>query len=231
MNPPHPHNPQWLLWQLIDSSLPVGGFAHSGGLEAAVQLGEVQFGEGGALGVEGFVAVHLRQYARSSAPFAMRAFDQPSEYCAIDRIYDAFLTSGVANRASRAQGQALIAVAAEVWPGERVAEARQAVREGTAFGHWAVYFGLVARELGLTRIETAAALLYIQTRGILSAAVRLNVIGPLESQRIQIRLGTSQAELVETAVRTAMDDAAQTAPIMDLIQSQHDRLYSRLFVS
>ena len=32
---------QWLLWQLADSAFPTGGFAHSGGLEAAWQNGEV----------------------------------------------------------------------------------------------------------------------------------------------------------------------------------------------
>jgi hypothetical protein len=32
----------WLVWQLADSALPTGGFAHSGGLEAAWQHGEVR---------------------------------------------------------------------------------------------------------------------------------------------------------------------------------------------
>jgi urease accessory protein len=32
----------WLLWQLADSAFPTGGFAHSGGLEAAWQHGEIR---------------------------------------------------------------------------------------------------------------------------------------------------------------------------------------------
>ena len=30
----------WIIWQMLDSGLPTGGFAHSYGLEAAVQLGQ-----------------------------------------------------------------------------------------------------------------------------------------------------------------------------------------------
>ena len=31
--------PDWLIWQVADSTFPAGGFAHSGGLEAAWQAG------------------------------------------------------------------------------------------------------------------------------------------------------------------------------------------------
>ena len=31
----------WVIWQLVDSGFPSGGFAHSGGLEATMQWHEV----------------------------------------------------------------------------------------------------------------------------------------------------------------------------------------------
>jgi len=40
---------RFALMQIIDASLPTGGFAHSGGLEAAAQLGLLGFGGGSSM--------------------------------------------------------------------------------------------------------------------------------------------------------------------------------------
>src|SRR5438477_193073 len=68
-------------------------------------------------------------------------------------------------------------------------------------------------------------------RGVASAAVRLGLVGTTEAQRI---IGETAGEIERTLARCSMlaiDDAAQTAPLIDLWQSSHDRLYSRLFQS
>src|SRR5450432_522762 len=49
----------WLLWQLADSAFPTGGFAHSGGLEAAWQHGEIR----GAEDLASFLEAYMCQVA------------------------------------------------------------------------------------------------------------------------------------------------------------------------
>src|SRR5258707_5324597 len=63
----------WLIWQLIDSAFPTGGFAHSAGLEAAWQHGEVR--NSGEL--VSFLEASLQQHGRAPTPVATTVFDWP----------------------------------------------------------------------------------------------------------------------------------------------------------
>src|SRR3979409_495092 len=93
----------WLVWQLVDSAFPAGGFAHSYGLEAAWQQGEVN-----AASLPAFVRDAIAPAGASGLPFVMAGFDDPDSLFVIDERCDAFLRNPVANRASRVQGRAWI---------------------------------------------------------------------------------------------------------------------------
>src|SRR5688572_14928401 len=114
----HPQRPsQALTWQVVDSAFPTGGFAHSLGLEAAWQAGEVP--DRDALGR--FVRSALLQVGYGVLPLVTAAFRDPGRLGELDALTEAFLTNPVANRASRTQGRALVATAARVWPSSEMA--------------------------------------------------------------------------------------------------------------
>ncbi len=94
----------FLLWQLIDSGFPSGGFAHSGGLEANALHGHVE----DAAGVLTFARQALAQAGRSALPIVTAVHQDPGRLVELDRLSDVFLSNPVANRASRAQGRALL---------------------------------------------------------------------------------------------------------------------------
>ena len=86
----------WLTWQIVDSAFPTGLFAHSWGLEAAWQQGEVD----GLSTLRLFVEASIQQAGYGSLPFVNTAYRSAGQLEALDAIADAFLLNAVANRAS-----------------------------------------------------------------------------------------------------------------------------------
>jgi urease accessory protein len=208
----------WRVWQLTDSAFPAGGFAHSYGLEAAWQQGEVDAGS-----LAAFVGDVVAQAGHSGLPFVLAAFDDPAGLPIADARCDAFLRNPVANRASRVQGRAWLGAVTRAFPRARVT--------GHGHRHFAPIFGVTTRALEVGRGDAARMFLFGAARGTLSAAVRLGITGTNDAQRI---LSERDGDLDRTLARCsglAIDDAAQTSPLVDLWQASHDRLYSRLFQS
>ena len=138
-------------------------------------------------------------------------------------------------------------VAAEALRGARAASRPSPTRRPG--GHLATSFGAVAGSLGLSSARAARLFAYLTLRDTLSAATRLNLVGPLRAgallRRCSGRVEALAAEAARGAARAAGDAeargacaataaarrAAGASPLVDVVQGGHDALYSRLFSS
>ncbi|HXJ59883.1 MAG TPA: urease accessory UreF family protein [Verrucomicrobiae bacterium] len=228
----------WLLWQLADSGFPTGGFAHSAGLEAAWQHGEVR----NRSELREWLAVSLNQVSRAALPFVNAAHAQPDQLGEFDRLCEAFTSNHVANRASRLQGRALLGAAKRIFPeralqtastsnGHHTLKRSEGRIPSPPFAHLAPVFGAVTSSLAIAHDETIRLFVFIQLRSAIAAAVRLNIVGPMDGQATQFQLSGQAEAVTQRGIALTLDDLAQTAPLLDLWQGGQDRLYSRLFQS
>ena len=216
----------WLAWQVVDSAFPVGTFAHSWGLEAAWHAGHVD--DDAAL--QRFLMESIQQTGWGALPLVNAAYRRPERLEELDALNEAFLTNAVANRASRVQGRTLAATSARVWPSPATTALEARVRGGWA--HVAPDLGGRLPDHRVAAGETAGkAVLYGAARGVLSAAVRLGIVGSYRAQRLQHEAESCLDATLEACAGLAPEEICQTAPIIDLLQGAHDRLYSRLFQS
>jgi urease accessory protein len=216
---------EWLTWQILDSAFPTGAFAHSSGLESAWQQGEIEDLDA----LDRFVRSSVLQAGHATLPLMNSAHQEPERLVSLDELCDVFLVNAVANRASRIQGRSLAATVERIWPSEATFGLKTVAQATCA--HVAPLSGAAFRVLGVPLATAQRVVLFGAARSVLTAAVRLGIAGSFEAQRMQYACVPWLEAVAHRCAALTVDDLAQTAPVSDILQGGHDRLYSRLFQS
>ena len=217
------------LMHLADSALPAGGYAFSSGLEGAYQLGLLDSPKA----LEEFVLSALTATAYGDIPFIHSAYAESDDKAIAEMLhfYDAMITAPAMRRASLTLGKNWLRLTADLYPNAGIVDLRRHMVQGCWPVHYIAVFALTLKAAGFAQADVQQLFMFQTLRDQISAAVRLGVIGSMEATRRQLSLYSQCGRLLAETAGRPYTQASRCAPQIDIAQSVHDELYSRLFQS
>jgi urease accessory protein len=213
--------------QHADSQFPSGGFAFSQGLEASSQLSARL----GPCTFEDFLETQLRhRWAgadRVALARAHRLAGDLERLATLDFEVEASTFVEGLRAGSRRNGAALLTTHGRIGTAGAAAY-RALIAEGKALGHLAVVQGLLWRALGLDETTAVAMGGYQAAASLATAAVRLGLVGAIQSQALLAKALPVIADVSSAPV--ADDEPIRSfTPLAEIAVALHGASGQRLF--
>ncbi len=217
-----------LLW--LSPAFPVGAYAYSHGLEWAVHKGWVRDRDTltswlGDLIVHGSVRNDLILLARSAAALSGGRL---AELVEINGLALALQPSAERYLETRQQGMSFLTAMTAAWDAPLLAPAWRAVGTDVAYP---VAVGIAVAAHGLAVHGALAGFAMTFTSNLVSAAIRLSVIGQTDGQRVMARLLLHAIQAAHSAETAMLDDLGGSAFRSDIASLAHETQHTRLFRS
>lgn len=220
-----------LSW--FSPAFPIGAFGYSHGLEAAAECGLVRDRDT----LRGWIATILtrgtgrmdadilRDAHRAAAARNLRAL------LAVNRLGLAFRATSEMALETAAQGEAFVATCRAAWPDpllDRWAEKLEEVGETVCHPAAA---GAATGCAGIPLEQALTGYLQAMTANLVSAGMRLGIVGQTDGQRVLAVLEPILGTAVASALTRDAGAFGGAAIAVDLVSIAHETQYTRLFRS
>lgn len=219
------------LLQISDSALPISGYTHSWGLEAAIAGGLVHDAETLERWVGRWLRTSLGPLEGVLVACSCRAAHAgaPRELTELNQLANVSILPGTIRRASREMGEQLIELAA-TWSW-CVAPLKPFQRAQSAGWHHSVAFGLLGALADSDPLNVLIAYLHQAALGVIGAGVRAIPVGHTHGQQVLAYLHDVILELAETINQQPLESAGAGCPYYEVLCDEQTRLYARMFRS
>jgi urease accessory protein len=222
------------LLQIADSALPISGYTHSWGLEAAIAQGLVRDPEGLERWTRRWLRASLGPFEGVLVASSCRATRAGglADLAELNRLAEASIMPPSTRRASREMGEQLLALGATwAWCAEGLAPLPHA-RTGEPDGwHHPVVFGLLGALAGGGPEEVLTAYLHQAALGMIGAGVRAIPVGHTHGQQLLAYLHDDIRDLAATLGDRDPETAGAGCPHYEILCDEQTRLYARMFRS
>ncbi|MBW8684428.1 urease accessory protein UreF [Chitinophaga rhizophila] len=227
------HN--WLpyLLHLSDPTLPIGAYTHSGGLETYVQQGLIKDA--------GDAAAFIRNMLEHNLPYNDALFTVMAYRAALaadavillelDQECTALKAPQELRMASQKLGVRLLKLLSPLVKHAMGENYQAKIRTGEATGHYCLVFGIYAAFAGIPLEEALTAFYYNAATGMVTNSVKLVPLGQQQGQQLLFELLPQLPALVAHTLTIPRDMAGRCSFGFDIRSMQHERLYSRLYMS
>ncbi len=221
------------LLHISDSALPIGGFSHSAGLETYVQSGKVKDADSAK---EFCMQMLEKNLFYTDAALVSLAYD-----AAINKDLDSLLHwDNVCNavklpmemrQSSQKLGLRFMKIFQPLYPHPFINDFTIAIKDQKVVGHYSICFGMLAALMGMDKRETLSGFYYNATAAFVTNSVKLIPLSQQTGQKILFELLDIIKQLVEKTMHPDEDMIGICCPGFDISSMQHERLYSRLYMS
>ncbi|MDJ1158976.1 urease accessory UreF family protein [Chelatococcus sp. SYSU_G07232] len=218
------------LFVWLSPAFPVGAFAYSHGLEWAAEAGDVR----DAASLEAWLADLLAHGAPvndaillAEAHRAAAAGDAPA-LARVAELALALAASRERHLETTTQGNAFLLTARKAWPCAAFDGLAQALAGDVAYP---VAVGVAAAGHCVALEATLEAFLLAFVANLVSAAVRLGVVGQTDGQRVTAALVPAVGAAAAAGCAATLDDLGGAAFRSDMAALRHETQYTRLFRS
>ncbi|MFC6792907.1 urease accessory protein UreF [Methylobacterium komagatae] len=218
------------LFAWLSPGYPVGAYAYSHGLEAAVEAGDVS-GEESLTAWLGDVCEHGS--LRNDLILVARAHDAASTASAMDLVAINDLALALApsrelNLETSQQGRSFLDATLGAWPCPALTTLAPSLAEAVAYPV-AVGAAAGAHGMRLSPVLGTYALAFVHN--LVSAALRSAPVGQAAGTRVVAALSVRLVPLARAAETASLDDLGSACLRLDLGSFRHETQYSRIFRS
>ncbi len=221
------------LLHLTDPTLPIGGFSHSAGLETYVQQGLVK----DTASAKEFVVQMLSQNLRfTDAAFVSLAYEAAStndlqKILLLDDECTAVKLPKEMRVASNKLGLRLMKIFQPMTDNQLLNNYALAIKNQDALGHYCIAFGLYGYAVSISKADALYGFYYNAAVGFVTNAVKLVPLSQQSGQQILFSIHGLISELVAQTLEPDEDLIGLCCSGFDIKSMQHERLYSRLYMS
>lgn len=227
---PHGSAGAGLLQVWLSPAFPVGAFAYSHGLEKAAERGLVTVRgdlEAWLASLFTLGSARVDMSLLAIAHGAVTRCDWPALRAAGDLAL-ALQPSAERYLETTQQGGSFMTAIAAAWPHPGIAGAVTAVDGDLAYP---IALAIASALHGIALPETLAAFGIAFTANLVSAAIRLSIVGQTDGQRIVAGLMATIAVAASQAEHASLGEIASATIAADICSLQHETQHTRLFRS